>query len=165
MMESRRKSNVKSTFKKAINIYFSLSAFLIVLLVIFSKDLISFVIRTNFLEVNELIVPFFILISGGLLYGSKTILDSGINYSRKSYWHIYIYLFLMPLKFIIGYFLIPNFGIIGAALTSLLSIFLLVYISYLIGKRYFIIHFDKQYLLRILRYLLFVLPISFIFID
>ena len=122
MMESRRKSNVKTTFKKAINIYFSLSAILIVQLVIFSKDLISFVIRTNFLSVNELTVPFIILILGGILYGSKTILDSGINYSRKSYWHIYIYLFLIPLKFFIGYFLVPNFGINGAAMTSFLSI-------------------------------------------
>tara|TARA_B100000242_G_scaffold290854_1_gene263020 strand:- start:241 stop:1200 length:960 start_codon:yes stop_codon:yes gene_type:complete len=158
MMESRKKDNVQNVFKLATNIYFTFAGLLLIPIFIFGPYLIEILIKSNFISISDLKMPLFIVSLGVLSYGLLNIFSAGLLYSKKVYMTTLVLIPLAAIKYLLGYRLIRIFGINGAAFSSFISTLLMVYIVFLISKRYFIIKLDFKVFKRLLIYLFFIFP-------
>ena len=69
------------------------------------------------------------------IYGYQNILDFGIYLNKKVYIYIYISISGIILNVILNFAIIPLFGIIGAAISTLLTYFFLILLIYRISNK------------------------------
>ncbi|MFQ5690678.1 MAG: oligosaccharide flippase family protein [Gemmatimonadota bacterium] len=116
-MEYREESDAPELFGLVLT-YFAMAGLLVTATVsVFSRELVQ--ILTGHPEYVQayLVVP--IVMLAHLLYGSVNIVDNGIVFSRKVVYHVYIFSFALLVNVGLNLWLIPIYGYIAAAWTTL----------------------------------------------
>jgi len=109
--------NDKTLYEKTFK-YVSFILFLCGLGLIAIKDIIVLLFNKTYVEAAS-IMPFLIFIP--ILYILSEITNLGINFTKKTYWHIVIFGILLLLCILFNIIFIPWLGINGAALSVALS--------------------------------------------
>lgn len=141
--------------KKIYNLYINTGikySFLLVLpmlggFYILDKEILSLISGTKYLSILSLLP---ILIWFPLLQVLMTILDKPLLLSSKTKIIGVVYFIAMFLNLVLNYFLIPNFGIKGASIATVLSYIFIVVTFYYYSKNYFIIDWSYLKLIKII---------------
>lgn len=132
-------------FSEFIILIYSLLA---LMLSLFGRELISLFLNKSYSEAWK-VIPF--LSFGYVFNGLYFFFVNIFNYQKKSIKLIPVYtLFSALLNILLNYLLIPKFGMIGSAVSTALSMFLLSFFTYLGSKKFFNIGYSYIRLLSLI---------------
>lgn len=101
---------------------------------IFIKDILIFLLGSNYIEV-VLVFPFMVFIPFVQVTSQVTV--SGINFKKKSRWHIYIGLIAMFVNIVGNIILVPSLGAQGAAIATAISYLVLFYLRTTVASKFY----------------------------
>lgn len=106
------------------------------------KDLVMILFSKQYTGVQD-IMPFLLFIP--IMYTLSEITVGGINYSKKTYWHLVIAVISAATNFLLNRFLVPEYGARGAAISTGVSYIIFFYLRTFFANRYFpvIISYSK----------------------
>ncbi len=77
-----------------------------------------------------------------LLYGTVSILSVGVNLKRKTIYYPLIMIIAAISNLILNFILIPEYGMIGAAVATVLSYFIMALMMFLISGRFYYVSYE-----------------------
>ena len=135
MMEYRTHSNIKELFTRMFSYFAMIGAIILVGASLFIGNVVPLLIRS---ETNDLLVSIILLVMlGALIYGTINILAAGLHYERKIFQLSYAFYSIAVLKIGANLVIVPMFGIVGAAVTTMIAYALLPIAVYLLARRHF----------------------------
>lgn len=139
--------NIEGLSSKILTYYYLIGSILALLVVIFIKEFFMIFSRNIDYDSAQYVVPF--VIFAHLLYGMINILDLGIFKYRKPIYTAIILIIHIPINIILNFILVPKFGYYGAALSTLITYFLLSMTVAYIANRLLKVNYEKFNLLLI----------------
>lgn len=143
--------NSKQNYAKVFDVFMFVGTFLIIGIILFSKELILLISTKEYLS-TKFTIP--LLLISSLIFNLQYFL-LGIYIKNKTYFLTISASIAIILNIILDIILIPKFNIIGAALATMISFVLMFIINMNISQKLFLIpyKFKKNFLLLILFYL------------
>jgi O-antigen/teichoic acid export membrane protein len=140
MMEYRSNSNIGELFTQIFSYFMILGSVILLASSLFAGELLPLLIRSG---VSSSVISVFLLVMlGSLAYGTTNIVAAGIFYERKVFRLTYIYYSVAGLKIGVNILIIPIFGIIGAAVSTLVAYILVPVGIYALARKYFSFRID-----------------------
>ncbi len=130
----------KDFFEKA-NSLISVILFIFGLFVLSLKDLVFMLFAKSYREASY-IAPFLILYPIMYMISETTVL--GINFAKKTYWHIVIIALSAFTNFVGNTLLVPSLGAKGAAISTGLSYILFFALRTIIGRKYYPLNINMK---------------------
>lgn len=121
-------------FFKYISIVVTFIMFFIAIVSIASKDWLVLLLGNEFKE-SAKIMPFLVFIP--LLYTISETTVIGINFYKKINWHIFIALICCVLNIFGNWLLVPNYGAVGASISTAFTFVIFFTLRTLISLKYF----------------------------
>ena len=147
MIEYRAHENIGEFFSKIVSYYFLASSVIFIATCLFVKDLLPFVARSpDYYGAAPVIL---LVMAGYLANGATNIVAAGLIYERRIFVFAAIYYAVALAKTVTNLLVIPRFGIIGAAVVTLLMYAAIPVAVYVRARRHFSIHFERWRLVRI----------------
>jgi O-antigen/teichoic acid export membrane protein len=147
MMEYRTHENISEFFSRMVSYYFLASSVVVIGVCFFVRDLLPAIARSaDYARAAPIVI---LVMTGYLLYGASNILGAGVIYERRIIRFALVYYFVAVAKFALNLFLIPRFGINGAAIATLLMYGLIPMLVYWQSRSYFPISFETWRLSRV----------------
>jgi O-antigen/teichoic acid export membrane protein len=134
------KYDSKDFFEKA-NSLISFILFIFGLFVLIFKDLIFMLFAKSYREASY-VAPFLILYPIMYMISETTVL--GINFAKKTYWHIIITALSSFANFVGNTLLVPSLGAKGAAISTGLSYILFFALRTIIGQKYYPLNINMR---------------------
>ena len=149
LKNEKNPNEIRTFLKKYATYYFLVGMFLALLASLFSKEIISLVMHNNtdYLEAWK-IIP--ILLFANVIHGLGYFLGWGIIIREKSLLFSKIMIVSLLLNFALNIILIPHFGIIGAALGTLLSYIIWSILKMYYSAKYYELYFEIKRLIVII---------------
>lgn len=135
--------NNKEFFKKA-NLIISFAMFAFGFLILSFKDIIFLILAKPYREASY-IAPFLILTPIMYTISETTVL--GINFKKKTYWHILIIIISAAVNFAGNTLLVPLFGAKGAAISTGISYVVFFILRTAIAEKIYYIGFELKKIL------------------
>jgi O-antigen/teichoic acid export membrane protein len=142
MMEYRESDDIKELVKKIISYYTFAGVFIVILSTYFLSEIFQILIPGKDYTKGLTIFP--IIMYGVFLNGFVNITCIGLFYARKISKMAYLYYLVAFVNVVLNYFLIPVYGVQGAAWSSFLTYSIIPVIIYFAGKKYFEIKLEKS---------------------
>jgi O-antigen/teichoic acid export membrane protein len=140
MMEYRFNSNIKNLFSKVFSLFLIIGGIIFIGSVLFSNEILLLLIRSG---VNSEMSSSFLLITlGSLVCGTTNILVAGLFYERKVFQLSYVYYSIAALHICLSFIIIPIYGIIGAAVSIMVTNILIPVGVYGLARKYFSFNID-----------------------
>ena len=128
--------------------------------VLFFKDLICYILGSEYREAY-IVIPFLFL--GSVIYAISDTTITGIDYSKKSYYHSIIGFVAFVINFVGNTILVQLMGIKGAALATCLSFLTYLILRIIISNRYYYVDYGlKKMSLSLLLLTIFASELTFI---
>lgn len=142
------KKDAKPFFSKVMT-YLVFVLFLVGLgISLFSKEVIVLFAKSNEAYwIAYTVVP--ILIFAFVLRGVNYMVSLGLHYVKKTKYNAYILILAAFLNVVLNYFLIPLFGIYGAAAASAFANGLMVLLFWHYSQKFYYIHYEKNRILKV----------------
>ena len=147
MMEYRTHENIKELFAKVLYYFMVIGAVILAGASLFMGDVLPFLVRS---EISHQMISVILLVMlGTLIYGVTNIVAAGLFYERKVAQFSYVYYAVASIKTGANLLIIPMFGIVGAAVTTLLASALIPTCIYALARKYFsfVIYWKRMALL------------------
>ena len=142
MMEYRNNENIKELFSFVFSIFMIIGGTLVIFSSLFAQNLLPFLVRSG--VDKEMVVVFLIIVSGVLIYGTTNFVAAGLFYQRKVYRLSLVYYLAALFKMIANLFLIPLFGLVGAAVAAFVTYWIVPVCIYSLAKKYFSFNIEWQ---------------------
>jgi len=130
------KPKTKSFLTKIWYIYLAIAITVAVSISIFSYDIVHFITTSEYIG-GILAIPF--LLFGHILYMSTDMTGNGMTLKEQSKPYFWIMLIAAATNFGLNFYFIPNFGYVGAAITTLISNIVYFLIAYYLSQKVFYI--------------------------
>ena len=124
---------------------------------LFSREILELISQNKDYIVAYKVVPY--ITFSKLLFGIYMIFTVGVTLTNKTKYISYSNIFAAILNIILNFIFIPKFGIIGAALASLISFILRTIILYFHSQKFYYI---KYRIIRVITFLLVLLVIGIV---
>lgn len=135
MMEYRTHDNIKELFTKVFYYFMMIGTVTLAGASLFMGDILPLLIRS---EISHQMISVILLVMlGTLIYGSTNIVAAGLLYERKVAQVSYVYYTVAGIKIGANLLIIPVFGIVGAAVTTLLASVMIPTGIYALARKYF----------------------------
>jgi len=131
MLSIKDKEYCDQYYSKALTYFVFIGFFIASLLSILSKDILHLIAKEPFWEAYR-VVPF--IAYSYLLLGVARILDVGIPIKRKTHYSAFAFIIAALLNLLLNWVLIPKYQMIGAALATFLSYFIVVGVEYPLNR-------------------------------
>ncbi|UAC47863.1 polysaccharide biosynthesis C-terminal domain-containing protein [Bacillus aquiflavi] len=112
----------------------SFGMFLIAILTIMFKDLIVLLLGAEY-RTATFIMPFLVFMPVMYTISETTVI--GINFYKKTRWHLFITIIVFFVNLGMTFVLVPKMGATGAAIATGLSFIIFMFLRTLISKKYF----------------------------
>jgi O-antigen/teichoic acid export membrane protein len=140
MMEYRTHDNIKELFTKVLYYFMVIGTVALAAASLFIGDVLPFLVRS---EISHKMIDVILLVMlGALIYGSTNIVAAGLLYERKVAQFSYVYYTVASIKIGANLLIIPVFGIVGAAITTLLASIMIPVGIYSLARKYFSFSID-----------------------
>lgn len=146
--EKFEKKPEDKSFFKYMTIIVSFSMFLVGIISIAAKDLIIAILGSDYMEAAT-IMPFLVFMP--IMYTISETTVVGINFYKKTNWHIVISGISCTVNILGNWLLVPEHGAIGASISTAISFIIFFALRTWISKRYYSIKYPmiKIYLMII----------------
>ncbi len=142
-----RENRVKEIYAKTLTYYMFATLFLAVGISIFSKELVSLFTPLEYLNGYQVIAP---LAFSFLVFGIYQIAGIGLMLCKKTYYVTYSLGIASLASVLLNFFLIPYFGIVGAAFANLLAYLIGLSLIHFWNQKYYHIDFEIKRIVKIL---------------
>lgn len=116
--------------------YFLVAAFIFILILfLFSDNIVLLLANENYIVAGD-VIPWLAL---SILFSGITNFAPGIFIAKKTKYILYINIFSFVINLILNFLLIKNYGLLGAAYSTMFSSFLYFMLYYYIGQKYYYI--------------------------
>jgi O-antigen/teichoic acid export membrane protein len=134
-LEYRHDADARKFSELVLTYYFIIGFFFTVGISVFARELLIIMAgRPEYLPAYK-VVPLVML--AHLFYGTINIVDSGLIFERKVSYHAYLFFLTLVINIMLNYLLIPYWGYMAAAYSTLISYMILVVsVIYLSNKLY-----------------------------
>jgi len=112
--------------KTGLVLYFAFAVGLLSGLVCFAQPLVFFIFKKDISQFGDLQLLILIIGLGIIAFGISRIYYQLFNYQKKTHRQLYIQLFGLLINLVANYYLIPIYGLLGAAWTTLGSYLLVI---------------------------------------
>ncbi len=133
MFSYQHEKNAKELFAQILNIFILVSMSAFVVISIFGKEIIMFLAKNPEYHSAYMIIPMMTL--SKLSYGIYMVYTVGVTLVEKTKYMMYTDTITAVLNIALNYFLIIQYGFIGAAIACLISSFARVFILYYYSQR------------------------------
>jgi len=133
-------ANAKKTYAMVMN-YFVITCSLIFLAVMLYMDFVKYLIGEEFRSGLK-VVP--ILLMANLCLGVFYNLSIWYKLTSKTAWGAYLALIGAGITVLLNYILIPRMGYMGAAWATLICYASMMAVSYLVGQKFYRVHYDLR---------------------
>jgi len=130
---------------------------------LFSKEiLLLFSGKEEYIQAYK-VVPFFTI--AFVFKGLQYMFMLGFHYVKKTKYIAYIIGFILVINIALNYLLIPIYGILGAALATVISSLLIAFISYYISEKFYPVKYEigKMMLVFLVGIIIYLVPALFKF--
>jgi O-antigen/teichoic acid export membrane protein len=134
-----RDPNPQRIYEKVFLYMFTLLVFGSVGLSAMIREIVTVMAAPGFIRAC-IITPF--VAFGYAFYIMSCIVDVGIFLKKKTYWYPIINSIAAAANIALNFVLIPKYGVLGAAIATLGSFFLLPFLAYMISQRYYPLRYD-----------------------
>jgi O-antigen/teichoic acid export membrane protein len=131
--------NPQRIYEKVFLFMFTLLVFGSVGLSALIKEIVTVMAAPGFLRAC-IVTPF--VAFGYAFYIMSCIVDVGIFLKKKTYWYPIINSIAAVANIALNFILIPKFGVLGAAIATLGSFFLLPFLAFMISQHYYPLRYD-----------------------
>lgn len=121
--------------------YFIIFAYIIFLAVMFYMPVLKYFISSRYFEGLK-VVP--VIMLGELFFGVCFNLSLWYKLTDRTQWGTYITLLGLAVSIIGNYLLVPRMGYMGCAWTAFACYFIMMVVSYLLGRKYYPIAYDLR---------------------
>lgn len=149
MLAVKDKSYANEFYRKALTYYVFIGVFILLALSVLAKEILIFFTNEQY-YLGYKIIPL-ILLSYFLVGLGRIASGVGITLKRKNKYDMFAFLIAAILNLILNYLLIPNFGIMGAAVATCLSFLCAVTIKFFYSRNLYRIEYEFK---RVLLYFL-----------
>jgi len=140
MMKKFEDENAKYIFAKALNIYFLIGLFVVVVIAILSPFIVNILGTSAYVEASTL-VPVFLL--AYFWQGALNIISAGNSWKRKTYLNSIGNILGSVTVVILTYFLIQKIGVLGAAIGQLCGFVLSFFVTMYFAQKNVYIPYSK----------------------
>lgn len=142
-----KKPDGPRTIGRYFSLYFLGLVFFALGISVFAKDIIYMMAETNY-QGSSLIIP--LITISYIFQGIANFSTLGIMVTYKTKFILYSHVFSAIINIILNYFLIKNYGIYGAAFSTIITFFILFLIVHAISQKLYFIHFEYLKIIKIL---------------
>ncbi|WP_457610199.1 oligosaccharide flippase family protein [Lutibacter sp.] len=142
-MEYAKDKNTNLFFSKITTYYTIIGLLIVIVLITFSKQIITVAASSTGYFDAIIVIPWILL--SQMILGYAAIFDFGIYYSKKTYFYIFIYLFVLGFNILMNLFFLKKYGYEFAAINKTISYVMLVLIIYFISNKYYVIRLEKRF--------------------
>lgn len=132
-MEYRNDSNAGDLYKLILTYYFIIGIVFTVTVSIFAREILAIISSQPDYVIAYRVVPFIMM--GHLMYGVINIIDYGIYFKRKMFYHAMIFWSVALLNMGMNYLLIPRLGYMAAAYNAVITYFLMSLLVFVVSHR------------------------------
>lgn len=136
----------KKTFAQVLTYFVAISTFAAITLSAFGEIIIQILGNKNYLPGAILILP---ITLSYVFLGIHYIVVAGLHIQNRSKWYPILILVPAIINIALNIYLIPYFGILGAAITTLISFFVLALITIIIVRRVYGFQYETKRLVKI----------------
>jgi O-antigen/teichoic acid export membrane protein len=129
---NRGEEATKQFLSKILKYFLLLALPIIFGIISIKKDIITILASTKYIQSHE-IIPY--IITGSMIYGTNCIFAAGIYIYKKTFMLTFSVCFACFLNIVLNIFLIPNYGILGAAISTLIAYLILITINLVFSFR------------------------------
>jgi O-antigen/teichoic acid export membrane protein len=131
--------DAKAIYERVFLYMFTLLVFGSIVLSSMIREIVTVMAAPGFLKAC-IVTPF--VAFGYAFYIMSCIVDIGIFLKKKTYWYPIMNSIAAAVNVGLNFLLIPRFGILGAAMATLASFFVLPFLAYLISQHYYPLRYD-----------------------
>ncbi|MFH1509068.1 MAG: polysaccharide biosynthesis C-terminal domain-containing protein [bacterium] len=135
----------KKTFARIFTYFFLLASAAALGISIFDEALITIMSPAEYITAAT-IVP--LVAFSYVFYGLHFVLAQGIHIVEKTKYYPWVIIIPAVLNFGLNYFFVPRFGMMGAAITTIISFAIVIFLTYLVANKYYPV---KQEWLRLFK--------------
>jgi len=147
MLSVAKEKNAKEVYSYVLTYFFLVGTSLALGLSVLAKDIIAIIATPRFYSAHR-VIPMVAL--SYVLYGCYYIFSTGIYLEKKTKYVPIIVGFAATLNLVLNFLLIPPYGMMGAAVATLVSYFVLMVEMFFVSQRYYEIRYDFVRILKIL---------------
>ncbi len=114
---------------------------------LFSKEILFILVPPTYLDAY-LIVP--ILVLGVVFFSGVGLFSFGIGIAKKTQYHMVLGVLAAVINVGLNYLLIPSYGMVGAAITTLVSSVIYAVSAFLVSQKLYYVSYDLKAFLKIL---------------
>lgn len=136
-------------FFKNITIIVSFLMYLVAILSVAGKDIVVLLLGKEYINAST-IMPFLVFLPVFYTISHTTVI--GINFHKKTMWHLFIALIACIVNILGNWFLVPNYGALGASLATAFSFMIFFTLRTFISLLYFKVRYPlfKIYFMMII---------------
>ncbi|MDP8267168.1 MAG: polysaccharide biosynthesis C-terminal domain-containing protein [Candidatus Tenebribacter davisii] len=132
--------NAKVIYKNILNIFTAIGGIVFILISLFSPEILHLFSQNEEFFLAYRVIPY--LTFSKLLFGIYMVFTVGVTLTKKTKYISYANSIAAILNVALNFVLIPRFGMIGAALASLISFVIRTIILYLSAQKHYHINYD-----------------------
>ena len=140
MYSYQNNPHAKHIYKSILNIFTAIGGILFILISLFSPEILNLISQNKDYVAAYRVVPF--ITFSKLLFGIYMIFTVGVTLTNKTKYISYANSCAAVLNVVLNFIFIPKFGMIGAAIASLISFVVRTIILYINAQRYYYIKYD-----------------------
>lgn len=133
-------------YSRALTYFLLIGALVILGISLFSEEIIRIMAEKSF-RASYKVVPLIAL--SYLFLGTQRIFNVGISLKRKTKYSAIVFVVTAIMNLILNYLLIPQYGMMGAAMATCISYFLLNVIKYPISSKLYYVRYEWGRILKI----------------
>ncbi|MDZ7289967.1 MAG: polysaccharide biosynthesis C-terminal domain-containing protein [candidate division KSB1 bacterium] len=145
-LSTAKKSEAPQIFARLFTYFWSALAFLLVLTTLLIKPVIHFITTPEFYAAHA-VVP--ILVMAIILYGANQQLDIGLVIKERTKYLMYNSLTAAAINLLLNYLLIPAYGMMGAAVATLVAYLANCILNFFFSQRFYPIRYEWSRVLQI----------------
>lgn len=121
--------------------------FILAVLIILLKGIVILLLGEEYHKAVVL-VPFLIFIPlVGIL---KELTGKGIDFAKKTYWHILITFLIASLNLILNFILIPRYSVVGAAIATSFAYIVYLAINTMLSQKYYVVDYGFKRIIALI---------------
>ena len=147
MLSTFRDEGSKEFYARVFNYYWALVLFAAVGISLLSKEVITILAPATYLDASK-VVPFLLL--SILFYNGLTAFSFGISIAKKTKYRLMLMTVTAAINIGLNYLLIPGYGMVGAAIATLISSVIHGIASFIVSQRLYHVTYDLATFFKIL---------------
>ncbi len=139
MLRWQKHKNAKELYGKVFKYFGIFGFFILLVLSVFSREIIMIMTTPVYYDAHRVV---YLIVLSYLFHGFYMIFTTGCTLVRRTYFFAIATAVAAIMNTILNLLLIPHFGMMGAAVATVISYFAMMVIMYFFSKKYYRIDFD-----------------------